>query len=154
MLITPITARTVPLGLASRHNAASYKAGDAPATKLRKIHGNNENAPVSSAPGKEMGISMNLMLCSGSGWNVITHRVHSALNMTPLDNYLSQMSQVKMVERSSLKVLFETGTRKVRHDGTNLCITSLKCRLFIGQKIELRYDEELKQVYVLLKVRK
>ncbi len=79
-------------------------------------------------------------------------RVHSALEMTPLDKYLSQMSQVKMVEDpQSLKVLFlKREQRKVRHDGT----VSLHKNLFevppvfIGQKVELRYDEGLKKVYV------
>ncbi len=79
-------------------------------------------------------------------------RRHSALDMSPLDKYLSQMSQVKMVEDpASLKLLFlKRDYRKVRHDGT----VSLHNHLFevpphyIGQKIELRYDEELKEVLI------
>jgi hypothetical protein len=79
-------------------------------------------------------------------------KVHLAINMTPLDKYLSQVSQVKMVEDpGSLKLLFlKREHRKVRHDGT----VSLKNSLFevppvyIGQKIELRHDEELQKVYV------
>lgn len=79
-------------------------------------------------------------------------RVHSSLNMTPLDKYLSQMSRVKMVEDpASLKLLFlKRDYRKVRHDGT----ISLHNHLFevppvyTGQRIELRYDEELKQVLI------
>jgi putative transposase len=79
-------------------------------------------------------------------------KMHSAINMTPLDKYLSQASQVKMVEDpGSLKLLFlKREYRKVRHDGT----ISVKNSLFevppvyIGQKIELRYDEKLKEVYV------
>ncbi len=75
---------------------------------------------------------------------------HSALKMSPLDRYLSQMSEVKMVEDpAALKVLFlKREYRKVRHDGT----ISLKGRLFevpplfIGQRIELRHDESLQQV--------
>lgn len=75
---------------------------------------------------------------------------HSALKMSPLDRYLSQMSEVKMVEDpAALKVLFlKREYRKVRHDGT----ISLKGRLFevpplfIGQRIELRHDEALEQV--------
>ena len=85
-------------------------------------------------------------------------RVHSALNMTPLDKYLSQMSQVKMVEDpQSLKVLFlKREQRKVRHDGTiSLHNTLFEVPpVFIGQKIELRYDEELKQVYVFAEGKK
>jgi len=79
-------------------------------------------------------------------------RRHSALEMSPLDKYLSQVSQVKMVEDpASLKLLFlKRDYRKVRHDGT----ISLHNHLFevpplyIGQKIELRYDEELKDVLI------
>ncbi len=79
-------------------------------------------------------------------------RVHSALDMSPLDKYLSQISRVKMVEDpESLKFLFlKRDYRKVRHDGT----ISLKNRLFevppvyIGQKIEVRHDDALKQVYI------
>ena len=45
---------------------------------------------------------------------------HSALGMSPLDRYLSQISEVKMVEDpAALKVLFlKREYRKVRHDGT------------------------------------
>ena len=79
-------------------------------------------------------------------------RRHSALDMSPLDKYLSQVSQVKMVEApASLKLLFlKRDYRKVRHDGT----VSLHNHLFevpphyIGQKIELRYAEELKEVLI------
>ncbi|RQD77364.1 MAG: hypothetical protein D5R97_02555 [Candidatus Syntrophonatronum acetioxidans] len=77
---------------------------------------------------------------------------HSALGMTPLDKYLSQVSQLKMVEDpAALKPIFlKRDNRKVRHDGT----VSLMTRLFevppqfIGQKVELRFDEELREVYV------
>jgi len=83
---------------------------------------------------------------------------HSALGMSPLDRYLSQMSQVKMVEDpAALKVLFlKREYRKVRHDGT----ISLKGRLFevsalfIGQRIELRHDEALKQVDIFAEGKK
>ena len=83
---------------------------------------------------------------------------HSALGMSPLDRYLSQMSEVKMVEDpAALKVLFlKREYRKVRHDGT----ISLKGRLFevpplfIGQRIELRHDEELKQVDIFAEGKK
>ncbi len=69
---------------------------------------------------------------------------HSALGMTPLDKYLSQMSQVRMVEDPQrLRMLFlKRETRKVRHDGT----ISLKNNLyevppqFIGRQVELRFD--------------
>lgn len=79
-------------------------------------------------------------------------KIHSALDMTPLDKYLSQMSQVKMViDPTVLKPIFlKREYRKVRHDGT----VSLMNHLFevppqfIGQRIELRFDEELTEVYV------
>ena len=83
---------------------------------------------------------------------------HSALGMSPLDRYLSQISEVKMVEDPvALKVLFlKREYRKVRHDGT----ISLKGHLFevpplfIGQRIELRHDEELKQVDIFAEGKK
>lgn len=85
-------------------------------------------------------------------------RVHSALNMTPLDKYLSQMSQVKTVEDpQALKVLFmKREQRKVRHDGTvSLHNTLFEVPpVFIGQKIELRHDGELKKVYVFAEGKK
>lgn len=79
-------------------------------------------------------------------------KVHSAINMTPLDKYLSQMSQVKLVDDpESLRVIFlKRENRKVRHDGT----ISLKNKLFevppqfIGQRIELRFDENLRKVLI------
>lgn len=85
-------------------------------------------------------------------------RLHSALHMTPLDKYLSQMSQVKTVEDpQALKLLFmKREQRKVRHDGTvSLHNTLFEVPpVFIGQKIELRYDEELKKVYVFAEGKK
>ena len=77
---------------------------------------------------------------------------HSALDMTPLDKYLSQMSRVKMVEDPvSLKVLFlKRDKRAVKHDGT----ISLQKKLFevppefIGQKVEVRFNDSLSQVYI------
>src|SRR5690554_3788242 len=71
-------------------------------------------------------------------------KTHSSLGIKPLDKYLSQMSQVRMVEDpESLKMLFlKREQRKVRHDGT----ISLKKYLFevppqfIGQRIEVRFD--------------
>ncbi len=79
-------------------------------------------------------------------------KVHSALGMTPLDCYLSQASEVKMVEDpDALRFNFlKRETRKVRHDGT----ISLRGRLFevpaifIGQRVELRHDTALSCVYI------
>lgn len=79
-------------------------------------------------------------------------RVHLALEMTPLDKYLSQADQVRWVEDpESLKLLFlKRELRKVRHDSTVSLHKALfeVPPVFIGQKVELRYDEGLKQVYV------
>jgi len=71
-------------------------------------------------------------------------KVHSAIQMTPLDLFMSQASSVRMVsEPQTLDMLFwKREHRKVKHDAT---ITLLN-QLFegpphlIGQKIEVRYD--------------
>lgn len=78
-------------------------------------------------------------------------KVHASLGMTPLDVYLSQASKVRMVEDpAALDPLFlKREHRKVKHDAT----VSLNGKLyevpprFIGQKVELRYDEEGVYVY-------
>lgn len=80
-------------------------------------------------------------------------KAHSGLNgMTPLDKYLSQASAVKGIEDpKALKLLFlKREYRKVKHDST----VSIKKKLFevppefIGQKIELRFDDGLNEVFV------
>lgn len=80
-------------------------------------------------------------------------RVHSAVGMTPLDAYMSQASQVRVLtDPASLDPLFlRRETRKVRHDST---ITIGK-RLFevppryIGQSIEVRFEShDLSEVLV------
>ena len=71
-------------------------------------------------------------------------RVHSATGMTPLEAYMSQASQVRVLtDPASLDPLFlRRETRKVRHDST---ITIGK-RLFevppryIGQSVEVRFE--------------
>ena len=73
-------------------------------------------------------------------------KIHSSLNMTPLDKFMSQMSEVKMVDDpTSLKHLFlKREYRKVKHDGT----ISVNCNLYevpaqlIGEKIQIRFDPE------------
>ena len=85
-------------------------------------------------------------------------KVHSALKMSPLDKYLSQASSVKMVEDpEALRLLFlKREQRKVRHDGT----ISLQGNLFevppefTGQRIEVRFDEDLKEVYLFCEGKK
>ena len=71
-------------------------------------------------------------------------RLHSATGMTPLDAYMSQASQVRVLsDPDSLEPLFlRRETRKVRHDST---ITIGK-KLFevppryIGQSVEVRFE--------------
>lgn len=80
-------------------------------------------------------------------------RIHSAIDMTPLDAYMSQASQVKMVnDPESLRPLFlRRETRKVKHDST----ISIQKQLFevppkyIGFSIEVRFEPgDLSQVFV------
>jgi len=78
-------------------------------------------------------------------------KVHASLGMTPLDVYLSQVSRVRMVEDpAALDPLFlKRDRRKVKHDGT----ISIGGKLFevpprfIGQQIEVRFDEGAVYVY-------
>jgi putative transposase len=73
-------------------------------------------------------------------------RVHSSLNMSPLDKYLSQINQIKLVkDPESLRRLFmKRETRRVNNDAT----ISVSGRFFevppvlIGQRIEVRFEPE------------
>ncbi len=79
-------------------------------------------------------------------------RVHSSLEMTPLDVYLSQVSNVRTVEDpEALDLLFlKREFRKVKHDGT----ISINRKLFevdsefIGEKIEVRFENDLSRVLI------
>ena len=79
-------------------------------------------------------------------------KTHSALEMSPLDMFLSQKSSLRMIEDpSELDLLFlKRETRKVKHDGT---ISVLK-KLFevdptlIGSKVEVRFEHDLSKVLV------
>ncbi|GAV24015.1 IS481 family transposase [Carboxydothermus pertinax] len=78
-------------------------------------------------------------------------KVHASLGMTPLDVYLSQVSQVRLLnDPASLDPLFlKREMRKVKHDGTisvNNKLYEVPPR-FIGQKIEVRFDEDVVYVY-------
>jgi transposase InsO family protein len=72
-------------------------------------------------------------------------KIHSAVDMSPLDKYLSQVSEVRFLDDpASLDLLFlQRALRKVKHDGT----LSVDNRLyevpatFINQSVEVRYDE-------------
>ncbi len=80
-------------------------------------------------------------------------KIHSALEMTPLDKFLSQTSKIRPVNdpQKLEEIFFHRINRKVTSDGT----ISINKKLyeispqFIGQKVELRYDpRDLKNVYV------
>ena len=78
-------------------------------------------------------------------------KVHASLGMTPLDKFLSQVGQVRLVsDPGSLDVLFlKRDYRKVKHDGT----ISVNTRLyevppqFIGTRVEVRYDDTDVYIY-------
>lgn len=78
-------------------------------------------------------------------------KVHASLGMSPLDMFLSRASRIRMVnDPASLDPLFlKREQRKVKHDAT----ISVENRLyevpprFIGQKIEVRFDENGVYVY-------
>ena len=80
-------------------------------------------------------------------------RIHSATGMTPLDAYMSQASQVRVLtDPASLDPLFlRRETRKVRHDSTitidkNLFEVPPK---YIGQSIEVRFEpHDLSEVLI------
>ena len=73
-------------------------------------------------------------------------KVHSSLKMTPLDKYMSQISQVKTYDDpEKLKMLFlKRAQRKVRHDGT-ISVNSKLYQVppvYIGKKVKIRFDPE------------
>lgn len=73
-------------------------------------------------------------------------KIHSSIKMTPLDKYMSQISNVKTIDDpKKLEMIFLKRTkRKVKHDGT----ISVNSKLYevppllIGKKIEIRFDPE------------
>lgn len=73
-------------------------------------------------------------------------KVHSALDVTPIDKYMSQIDKIKMVDNpKTLKtIFFKRVKRKVKHDRT----ISLNKTLYevpptlIGKKVEVRFDPE------------
>ena len=76
-------------------------------------------------------------------------KIHSAIGMTPLDKYMSQISTVKHVEAPGTmdRLFLKRETRKVKHDAT----ISFDRRLYevapilIGKTVEIRYDPEERQ---------
>lgn len=73
-------------------------------------------------------------------------KIHSAIKMTPLDKYMSQISRIRTLDDpAKLKMLFlKREKRKVQHDAT----ISVNKELYevppvlIGKKIEIRLDPE------------
>ena len=66
--------------------------------------------------------------------------------MTPLDKYMSQISQVKTYDNpEKLKMLFlKRAQRKVRHDGT-ISVNSKLYQVppvYIGKRIKIRFNQE------------
>lgn len=78
-------------------------------------------------------------------------KVHASLDMTPQDVFLSQVSRIRMVDDpASLDPLFlKRDYRKVKHDGT-ISVNSMLYEVpprFIGQRIEVRFDDDAVFVY-------
>jgi len=78
-------------------------------------------------------------------------KIHASLGMSPLDKFLSQAGQIRLVsDPDSLDALFlKRDYRKVKHDGT----ISVNTRLyevppqFIGTRVEVRYDDTDVYIY-------
>lgn len=89
-------------------------------------------------------------------WNWLEEDYHrkphaSLGEKTPLEVYLSQVERVKMLEEPAAldPVFLKRETRKVKHDGTlslNGQLYQVPAR-YVGQRIELRYDENGVHVY-------
>jgi len=82
-------------------------------------------------------------------------KVHSSIQMTPLDKFISQISEVKTFDHPDLlkEIFLKREQRKVKHDGT----ISVKKRLFevpsglINKRVEIRFDpEHLEDVFIYL----
>ena len=82
-------------------------------------------------------------------------KVHSSIQMTPLDKFMSQISEVKTFDNPDLlkEIFLKRDQRKVKHDGT----ISVKKRLFevpsglINKRVEIRFDpENLEDVFIYL----
>jgi len=71
-------------------------------------------------------------------------KIHSAIEMCPLDLFLSQAASVRMVSDPNLldSLFWKREYRKVRYDATITLLNNLfevPARL-VGQKVEIRYD--------------
>lgn len=73
-------------------------------------------------------------------------KVHSSIQMTPLDRFMSQISEVKTCDSPEVlkEIFLKRDKRKVKHDGT----ISVNKRLFevpsslINKRVEIRFDPE------------
>lgn len=73
-------------------------------------------------------------------------KLHTSLDMTPLDKFMSQASEVRTLDDPNIlkEIFLKRDYRKVKHDGT----ISVKGSLFevppelIGQRVEVRFDPE------------
>jgi len=80
-------------------------------------------------------------------------KIHSSIDMTPLDKYMSQISEVKTFNNpEKMEMLFlKRQKRKVKHDGT----ISVNSKLYevppvlIGKKIDIRFNPETyEQIFI------
>ena len=73
-------------------------------------------------------------------------KIHGTLKMTPLDKYMSQISEVKTLsDPEKLKFIFlKRAKRRVKHDATISVNNELYevSPLLIGKRIEVRFDPE------------
>lgn len=73
-------------------------------------------------------------------------KVHSALGITPMDKYMSQIDKVKMVDdpKALKNIFFKRVKRKVKHDRT-ISLNNILYEVpptLIGKRIEVRFDPE------------
>lgn len=81
-----------------------------------------------------------------------THKVHSSLNMSPKERYMSDYERFKFIPKDKIDEFFlHRVTRKVKKDST----VNIKTNLFevpqkyIGQRINIRFSpNDLSQVYI------
>ena len=71
-------------------------------------------------------------------------KIHSAIDMCPLDLFLSQASSIKMVSNPGAldSLFFKREYRKVKHDSTVTLLNRIfeVPAIYTGQRVEIRYD--------------
>lgn len=82
-------------------------------------------------------------------------KIHSSIGMTPLDKFMSQISEVKTCDNPEVlkEIFLKRDKRKVKHDGT----LSVNKKLFevpsslINKQVEIRFDPEYdEEVFIYL----